>query len=164
VTADFTASGAEPLPTAAARLRTTLSAAAADLVGLTVTEVDLRVTGLWDEGTEPEGVDGSAGSDAVGASAAGGGPEDDDEVRVATAALGVAGVARLTGALGGLGRAVHIEERQGEAAALPRRHVRVELAVRTGHRALTVAREVRAAVTAALPDAPTVAVLVTTVD
>ncbi|MEW1644725.1 nucleopolyhedrovirus P10 family protein [Streptomyces sp. NPDC091219] len=88
-----------------------------------------------------------------------GGPES----RVAAAALAVPGVVRLTGALGGLGRAVHIAEVAGEGA-LPRPHARVELAVRADRRAVDVAREVRAAVGAALPAHPTVAVLVTKVD
>jgi hypothetical protein len=155
VTADCTASGAEPLPTAAARLRTALAEAATEAVGLTVTEVDLRVTGLGEE--EPGGDDRTqATADAR--------EQQGDESLVATAALSVPGVSRLTGILGGLGRAVHIEEHQDQPASLPRRHVRVELALRPGHRALTVAREVRAAVTGALPDSPTVAVLVTAAD
>jgi hypothetical protein len=62
-----------------------------------------------------------------------------------------------------LGRAVHVEERPDGTAALPRRHARVELAVRADHRALDVAREVRGAVAEALRDQPTVAVLVTAV-
>ncbi|EGX54835.1 hypothetical protein SZN_35907, partial [Streptomyces zinciresistens K42] len=67
-----------------------------------------------------------------------------------------------TGALGGAGRAVHVDARRGEAA-LPRRHVRVEIAVGAGHRAVDVAREVRARVGEALVDRPSVAVLVTAV-
>ncbi|MFJ5778486.1 nucleopolyhedrovirus P10 family protein [Streptomyces sp. NPDC093094] len=167
VTAGFTASGTEPLPTAAARLRTALAATAADSLGLTVTEVDLRVTGLWEQEDEGEGEDRgepSKAPDSGGAAPSADVPEGGDGARVAAAALAVAGVARLTGALGGLGRAVHIEERQDGSPSLPRRHVRVELAARRGHRALAVAREVRAAVAAALPDAPTVAVLITAVD
>ncbi|GAA3307073.1 hypothetical protein GCM10020295_64970 [Streptomyces cinereospinus] len=53
VAADFAATAAEPLPTTAARLRTALSAAAAQRLGLTVSEVDLRVTALLDEGAQP---------------------------------------------------------------------------------------------------------------
>ncbi|MGC0332855.1 hypothetical protein RKD23_005845 [Streptomyces sp. SAI-170] len=157
VTADFTASGTEPLPAAASRLRDALARAATEAVGLTVTEVDLRVTGLGEEEAVPPsgGATPSDGSDTR--------PGSGDESLVATAALSVPGVSRLTGTLGGLGRAVHIEERQEAPASLPRRHVRVELAVHPGHRALTVAREVRAAVAAALPDGPTVAVLITSV-
>jgi len=86
--------------------------------------------------------------------------DDDGESLIIAAALGVPGVTRLTGALGGLGRAVHIEERQGEGA-LTRSHARVEVAVRADHRALEVAREVRARVGEVLPGHPTVAVLIT---
>ncbi|MFC4467861.1 nucleopolyhedrovirus P10 family protein [Streptomyces xiangluensis] len=161
ISGEFTATFAtgEPLPTLASRLRATLAEAATERLGLTVTEVDLRVTGLLEEGdetdvrpderqqtTEPE-------------------PEpaptlEDDESRVAAAALTVPGVARLTGTLAGLGRAVHIEEHSGEAT-LPRRHVRVELEVHADRRALEVAREVREAASEALPDHPSVAVLIT---
>jgi hypothetical protein len=85
---------------------------------------------------------------------------DSEESRVTAAALGVPGVSRLTGALGGPGRAVHIDT----GPALPRRHVRVELAVTEGRRAVDVAREVRATVGGTLPDHPSVAVLVTAVE
>ncbi|MGW5371905.1 nucleopolyhedrovirus P10 family protein, partial [Streptomyces sp. NPDC004011] len=84
----------------------------------------------------------------------------DPGARVAAAALSVPGVTRLTGSLGGLGRAVHIERRAG-AAALPHRHVRVELATDGTLRALDVSRQVREAVRDALDDHPTVAVLIT---
>jgi hypothetical protein len=57
---------------------------------------------------------------------------------------------------------VHIEERQDEAA-LPHRHARVEIAVSADRRAVEVAREVRRKVGEALPDHPTVAVLVTAI-
>ncbi|GGW73516.1 hypothetical protein GCM10010503_58860 [Streptomyces lucensis JCM 4490] len=157
VTADFAASAAEPLPAVAARLRRALAAAAAGRLGLTVTDVDLRVTELLEE-------DGDARS-AVSAPRPVPAREvtDAEESRVADAALAVPGVSTLTGALGGLGRAVHLEER-GAPAALPHRHVRVELATRADHRAVDVARRVRAAVRDALEDRPTVGVLVTAVD
>ncbi len=87
---------------------------------------------------------------------------DPEESRVAAAALSVPGVTRLTGSLGGLARAVHIEERP-DATALPHRHVRVEVAVDTDHRAVEVARRVRTAARDALDDHPTVAVLITAV-
>ncbi|WP_392968876.1 nucleopolyhedrovirus P10 family protein [Streptomyces sp. LN245] len=60
VTAEFRASvdptspGAEPLPAVAARLRLTVVSAATRLLGLDVTEVDLRVTGLVDEADEAD--------------------------------------------------------------------------------------------------------------
>ncbi|WP_369270182.1 nucleopolyhedrovirus P10 family protein [Streptomyces sp. R11] len=155
VTADFAATAAEALPTTADRLRGLLATAATERLGLTVTEVDLRVTALLDEDAEPAPVHQPEPTRAAKL----GGP---DEERVAAAALAVPGVIQLTGALGGLNRAVHIEERQGEAA-LPRRHVRVEIAVRSDRRAVEVAREVREWVREALADRPTVAVLITAV-
>ncbi|MCC9706220.1 nucleopolyhedrovirus P10 family protein [Streptomyces sp. MNU76] len=165
---------AEPLPATAARLRTALFTAAGERLGPAVAEVDLRVTHL---------VEKHAGvSDPLEADAAPSGPVpepspsaaaaptgDDEESRVTAAALAVPGVARLTdglgdagvpGGLGGLGRAVDI----AAGPALPRRHVRVELAVTGERRALDVARGVRAAVSDALPDRPSVAVLITAVD
>ncbi|GAA4089144.1 nucleopolyhedrovirus P10 family protein [Streptomyces shaanxiensis] len=155
VTAEFAAPATEPLPATAERLRDLLAAAATDRLGLTVTEVDLRVTALLDEDAEPAPVRQPEPARAAE-------PAGPDEERVATAALMVPGVTQLTGALSGLGRAVHIEERQDEAA-LPHRHVRVELAVSTDRRAVEVAREVREWVGEALADRPTVAVLVTAV-
>ncbi|MFF7974819.1 nucleopolyhedrovirus P10 family protein [Streptomyces sp. NPDC007905] len=156
VTADFAATSAEPLPATASRLRLTLAAAATEHLGLAVTEVDLRVTGLLE---------------AVGQPTAAPAPQplparvttDPDETRVVEAALAVPGVTCLTGSLGGLGRAVHVEERAGDMS-LPHRHVRVELATSAGHRAVDVARQVRGAVRDALDDHPTVAVLVTSVE
>ncbi|MEV0119933.1 nucleopolyhedrovirus P10 family protein [Streptomyces sp. NPDC050703] len=161
ITADFAAVSTAPLPAAADRLRAALRTAA-DRLGLVAPEVDLRVTALLDDadGAErvtpgaPAGVrqepdEGAAAPDGHG-----------DASRAGRAALAVPGVVRLTRALG---PAVHIEERPS-AHALPRRHARVELATGGGHRALDVALAVRAAVAAALPDHPSVAVLVTDVD
>ncbi|MEV1021753.1 nucleopolyhedrovirus P10 family protein [Streptomyces sp. NPDC050264] len=156
IVAECTATADEPLPSATARLRAALSRAADEGLGLVVAEVDLHVTALLDAdaGTEPAPEkESEPGSTEKPASLSG------DEERVAQAARAVPGVAWLTGTLGGLGRAIHIEER-AEAAALPRRHVRVELAVSDGTRALDVTRAVRNSVTAALSDAPTVAVLI----
>lgn len=147
VTADFSATADEPLPATAELLRTAL-AAATERLGLTVTEVDLRVVSLLDEEPEagpvrrPEPPSADAGDDPA-----------------AGAALSVPGVTGLTAALG---RAVQAEERQG-GTALPRRHVRVEVAVDAERRAVDVARAVRTEVGKALPGHPTVAVLVTVV-
>ncbi|MFF8477325.1 nucleopolyhedrovirus P10 family protein [Streptomyces sp. NPDC015414] len=156
VTADFAAPAAEPLRAAASRLRLALLAAATDTLGLVVTDVDLRVTELLDtaesQATPVEAPRPPAARDVT----------DPDESRAAAAALSVPGVVRLTGSLGGLGRAVHIEEHAGDTA-LPRRHVRVELAAGAGHRTVEVALRVREAVRDALDDRPTVAVLVTSV-
>ncbi|MFJ2759854.1 hypothetical protein [Streptomyces prasinus] len=178
VTARFAATAAEPLPATADRLRAVLSRAAAERIGLVVTEVDLEVTELLDAGagtahpaaeSGPPGsaVDGSADApfedrdDAPFEAPKSGGGSDED--RAAAAAFAVPGVSRLTGTLG---RAVHLASspRVPGGAALSGRHVRVDLAVGADHRALDVARSVRAAVSAALPDRPTVAVLVTAVD
>ncbi|MGW9497573.1 nucleopolyhedrovirus P10 family protein [Streptomyces prasinus] len=193
VTARFAAPAAEPLQVTADRLRAVLSRAAAERIGLVVTEVDLEVTELLDAeagaagpaaGSGPDGtvdgpgnapvedlagtpiedlagtpIEGPAGTPVEAAESGGG----SDEERVAAAALAVPGVSRLTGALG---RPVHLASspRVPGGAALAGRHVRVDLAVGVDHRALDVARSVRAAVSAALPDRPTVAVLVTAVD
>jgi hypothetical protein len=154
VTADFAAAASEPLPTAAARLRTALATAAAERLGLVVAEVDLRVTALLEEDAgeeEPEEARAPQPSDAA---------REGDEARMAAAALSVPGVTGLTDVLG---RAVRVEERQDGVTALPRRHARVEIAVGADHRVLDVAREVRGAVSEALRDQPTVAVLVTAV-
>ncbi|MGW0334008.1 nucleopolyhedrovirus P10 family protein [Streptomyces sp. NPDC003011] len=153
VTAQFAARASEPLPATAARLRTLLVAAAEGL-GLAVAEVDLKVTGLLDQDPEPRAV---RAPEPASATASG----DADEERAAETALAVPGVHRLTGTLG---RPAHIEERQHGSTALPRRHVRLELAVGADHRALEVVREVRGRVEQALPDHPTVAVLVTAVE
>ncbi|GGL82791.1 hypothetical protein GCM10010129_28150 [Streptomyces fumigatiscleroticus] len=154
VTAGFAATASQPLPATADLLRTALAAAADRRLGLTVTEVDLEVTALLEEGARP-----SSERPADGAPAAE--PEGADEGPVAAAALAVAGVTRLTDALG---RAVLVTEPPNEAAALPRRHVRLEIAVDADHRAVEVARQVRTETGEALPDHPTVAVLVTAVD
>ncbi|WP_399883445.1 nucleopolyhedrovirus P10 family protein [Streptomyces sp. BBFR51] len=168
VTADFAATvgpaavSAEPLPVTAERLRAALADAAADRLGLAVPDVDLRVTGLLDaaagpaSGGEPRPAEPDAGPERGDSDAA----DEGDAGRIAGAALAVPGVARLTGVLG---RPVHVTEPPPPEGALPRRHVRVELAVDAGHRAVEVTRRVRAAVSETLPDHPSVAVVVTAV-
>ncbi|WP_345589717.1 nucleopolyhedrovirus P10 family protein [Streptomyces marokkonensis] len=161
-TADVTTATAEPLPATASRLRAALAAAATRGLGLTVTDVDLRATALLDVTTDPEPEPGTAPGreprhpPAVGHTDGG---RDEDEGRAVDAAMSVPGVTRLTTALG---RSVHVTE-LSRGPALPRRHVLVELAVDADHRAVEVARRVRAAVAEALPDGPSVAVLVTEV-
>lgn len=150
---DPTAPGVEPLPMTAARLRQALAGAATARLGLTVTDVDLRVTGLLDKDEPPV----AGRPDEVPEAAEPTGPE---EARAATAARSVPGVTHLTGLLG---RPVHIEVAPGGGPALPRRHVRVELAVAADERTADVARAVRTAVTQTLTDRPSVAVLVTAV-
>jgi len=146
--ADPTAAGIDPLPTTASRLRLALATTATDRLGLTVTDVDLRVTGLLEE----DGASTAVRPDAP--------PPARDDSQVAAATLAVPGVRHLTAALG---RPVHIEDVPGTDPALPRRHVRVELAVAADKRTVDVARAVRAAITETLPDTPSVAVLVTAV-
>ncbi|GAA3503544.1 hypothetical protein GCM10019016_106540 [Streptomyces prasinosporus] len=156
LTAEFAATAAQPLPATASRLRAALADAAAERLGLSVAEVDLRATELLDE-EPPPAPPAAPAEPAPGPAGASGDPEAG---RVAVVVLAVPGVTRLTGATG---RPVQLTERPG-GAALPRRHARVDLAVRADHRALDVARAVRTAVSEALPDRPTVAVLVTAVD
>lgn len=161
ITAEFAAEPSEPLPAAAARLRAALFAAADERLGLAVEEVDLSVTTLLDAGQAPVDVPKDTETPPDGAQAA---PGSGDEARAASAALEVPGVRRLTGALGGFGRAVHLDDAPAADTALPRRHARVELATDREHRALDVALAVRAAVGDALTDHPSVAVLVTAVE
>lgn len=137
---DFAAVAQEPLPATASTLRTALFVAAAQLLDLEVTAVDLRVTELLDEAPEP------------------GAPVPPPEVRAVTptdvagtAASRAPGVAHLTATLG---TPVHLAPD----------HVRVEVATASGHRPLEVVRAVREAVTAALADGRPVAVLITSVN
>ncbi|MFJ9351393.1 nucleopolyhedrovirus P10 family protein [Streptomyces sp. NPDC101237] len=146
LSADFAAGQDEPLPTAAERLRRVLAAAASARLGLAVAEVDLRVTELLSAGpAAPRTVSPPGPPPAVGST-------DPDGARVTAVALAVPGVTRVTGVL---------SREVPSGTALPRRHVRVEVALAGGGRAADVARGVRTAVGAALDDQPTVAVLVT---
>jgi hypothetical protein len=137
IEADFGASMQEPLPTAASALRAVLFTAAAELLGLEVAEVDLRVTELLDSPPKtpapapPPGVRAATPTNPAG-----------------EAASRTPGVAHLTATLG---TAVHLEAD----------HVRVEVATASGHRPLDVARSVRESVTTALADDRPVTVLVT---
>src|SRR4051812_23718651 len=151
VTAEFAATAAVPLPTTAALLRAALAAAAGGALGRAGGGGGLRGGGPLGGGTAPVSAQPPRPPRAAE-------PGTGDEGRVAAAALSVPGVAHLTG---GLGRAVHLEERP-EEGALPRRHARVEVAVVPGHRAADVAQQVRTAVRDALPGHPTVALLGTT--
>ncbi|NKI41186.1 nucleopolyhedrovirus P10 family protein [Streptomyces physcomitrii] len=176
LTAEFAAAGTQPLPASGAQLRAVLEAAAGERLGLDLARIDLRATGLLDvdaEAAAPRTEDAAgreaedartAGSQDSAAATTGPGGASAEEERVRQAAVRVPGVARLTGMLGGLGRPVHLETVDGGSAALPRRHARVELAVARGHQALEVALAVRRAVGAALPDEPSVAVVVTAID
>jgi hypothetical protein len=156
VTADFAALAdlaAEPFPASAARLRGVLTIAAEAGLGLRVAEVDLRLTRLLDDGDERTAPAAPAGPAAAPPDRPA--PTGDDErARAAAAGLSVPGVSRLATVLGTAGTT---------APVLPRRHVLVDLRVTQERRTLDVAREVRAAVGAALPGHPSVAVLVTAV-
>ncbi|KOV25829.1 nucleopolyhedrovirus P10 family protein [Streptomyces caelestis] len=168
LTVGFAATAARPVPVTAARLRAVLAEAVVERVGLAVTSVDLRVTELLDAESVPVSApvveptaeeEAETEAEAVSAPSPDGGDSEAD--RVAAAALAVAGVSRLTGTLG---RSVHLTEQPG-GGALPRRHVRVDLAVEADACALDVARGVRSAVASALAGGrPTVAVLITAAD
>ncbi|WP_055554084.1 hypothetical protein [Streptomyces sp. NBRC 110028] len=150
VEAEFAATADRPLPVTADRLRGVLLGAAADRLGLAVETVDLRVTDVLDEVPEPE-------PSPTGQPEDRGVPEDredrEDEGSAITAAVtAVPGVARLAPVL------------SHQAVRIEGRHVRVELAVAPGHRAVDVARAVRGALAATAPPPATVAVLVTAVD
>ncbi|WP_431045071.1 nucleopolyhedrovirus P10 family protein [Streptomyces sp. P1-3] len=84
-------------------------------------------------------------------------------VAAAAAASAVPGVAALTSVLGGSRHPVRIEDRVTPDGAPAGRHVQVQVAVAPGHRALDVARAVRAAVARTVSAPVTVAVLVTDV-
>ncbi|GGY90276.1 hypothetical protein [Streptomyces nitrosporeus] len=134
----FAATARRPLPQTAGALRAALLTAAAGRLGLTVREVDLRVTDLLDE----EPARRAEGPDTVRAA--------EPEGAAGAAAVRVPGVVALTRVLGS---AVHTGAD----------HVRVELATARDRRALDVARSVRAAVAGALEDGTAVTVLVTAV-
>jgi len=137
---EFGALQGEPLPAVATRLRAALISYATERLGLLVEEVDLRVTALLDTMEDSAAPDGPVEVPAV-----------DPGSVAALAVTEVPGVAHLTGTL-------------GEAVEVTPEHVRVELATAVGHRPPDVARAVRAAVTAAVPGAPSVAVVITAVE
>ncbi|QLH20961.1 hypothetical protein [Streptomyces sp. Rer75] len=142
VEAECAATVDRPLPETADRLRGALLGAAAERLGLAVGAVDLRVTDVLEE------VPGRPPAEEPPRRA----NEPDDGSAVAAAVTAVPGVARLAPVL------------SHQAVRIEGPHVRVELAVAPGHRALDVARAVRGAVAATAPPPATVAVLVTAVD
>jgi hypothetical protein len=173
VTAEIEATPHEPIPYTSRRLRSVLFAVAADRLGLLVTEVDLRVTGLLGDVPQEAGAAAGQGAEGRGPDGHGRPGEHASENRasdgpagrpggapaaagpVAAAALAVPGVVRLTSVLG-----PHPVEHD---TAPPARHVLVEVAVDGERRALDVALAVRAAVADAAPGHPSVAVLITDV-
>ncbi|MFE8913549.1 hypothetical protein [Streptomyces globisporus] len=141
IAAEFSAAPDRPLPDTAAALRAALLAAAAARLGLEITEVDLTVTALLEDGTSDQVTAPAAAPPARVA---------EPEGPVAAAAAGAPGVVALTRVLGS---PVHTA----------RDHVRVEVATAGNHRALDVARSVRTAVAAATEERLPVSVLVTDV-
>ncbi|MFI6940682.1 nucleopolyhedrovirus P10 family protein [Streptomyces sp. NPDC050418] len=169
MTARIAAESGEPLPAVARRLRSALAVTAHGL-GLVVDAVDVEITELLPPETkarEPGRRTNRARTETTGTEAA---RTETARTAIGTgrdpaarAALGVPGVSRLTGVLGGTGRAVQVVERR-TPGALTARHLRIEVATAAHHNALEVALAVRRAVSGALPDRPTVAVLVSEVD
>ncbi|WP_282697941.1 hypothetical protein [Streptomyces sp. CC208A] len=138
IEAEFAVVAGRPLPQVAEEVRALLLAAAEEL-GLAVTEADLRVTDLLDEAPEPEETPPPPGRTS---------PAVDDPV--ALAVLRVPGVAAVTDALG---PPVH---RTADA-------VRVECAVTADRPVMEVARAARTAAAAAAPEDAAVTVLITEV-
>lgn len=138
IEAEFSATMDRPLPATAEALRSALLDTARRRLGMVVTEVDLRVTGLLDAVPEAAAAPAAEIRTAEPEGAAG------------AAAAAVPGVVALTRVLGS---AVHTGAD----------HVRVEVATAGDRRALDVARAVRTAVTAAVESHPPVSVLVTAV-
>ncbi|RAJ65698.1 hypothetical protein K378_03317 [Streptomyces sp. Amel2xB2] len=198
---EFEATPHAPLTTTAELLRAALFRAAERELGLRVVTVDLRITDLVGapDGHNGHQGDGAAGAQPGGtrdasrtdgdASGRGGAhprtedgapppaPADDPRgTATAQAVLSVPGVARLApvlgSVLGGLpADAVTVTDTPADDGGTAHRHVRIQLAVAEGARALDVARSVReAAAKAAAWDADepavpvTVAVLVSAVD
>ncbi|MGQ4515848.1 hypothetical protein [Streptomyces sp. DW26H14] len=139
ITAEFESVRDEPLPALAERLRKALLECAHDALGLRVTGVDLRVTGLRDD---------AAARPAEEPAEEVSRPVDPDGVPGVT---DVPGVARTTRVLG------------RPLSESPEGDLRVELATGAGHRPLDVARAVRAALVRERPGTRSVAVVVTAV-
>ncbi|GAA2460064.1 nucleopolyhedrovirus P10 family protein [Streptomyces macrosporus] len=186
IEAEFEAGVDRPLPVTAERLRAVLAGAADSRMGLVVSAVDLRITGLLEEPQDaPERESPSEAAethDALpgdGGPPCGGSPDAEDvtdpeaaggaEAAVRAAVLAVPGVARLAPALGHGDRPVWIEDALpgDRGGAPPGRHVRIQLAISAEHRVLDVVRAARAAVASAAaagaPGSVTVAVVVTEV-
>ncbi|MGW7577151.1 hypothetical protein [Streptomyces sp. NPDC054765] len=159
IEADFAAAAGRPLPALAGQVRTALLEASFRALGLVVSTVDLRVSGLLAADGAGAATAGAPPARAEGPAAT---PVTDDRTGAAqegpagviAVARGVAGVARLAPVLGGPSRPVRFTDG----------HVLIQLATAPRYRALDVSCAVRRAVAAA-PAAPsTVAVLVTAVD
>ncbi|MEU8571453.1 nucleopolyhedrovirus P10 family protein, partial [Streptomyces pathocidini] len=162
IEAECAARALSPLPETARRLREALLGAAERGLGLDAAGADVRIVALLEgePAPPPEGTEAGQPSETPQ-------PEPRRErgsegyAPVAAAVLAVPGVTRFAPMLGGLARAVRVQ-------GVERVHVEVQLAVATSHRAVEVARAVRAAVAAAMaadtPEPVTVAVVVTAVE
>ncbi|MEV6396281.1 hypothetical protein AB0M39_16135 [Streptomyces sp. NPDC051907] len=139
IEAEFAARAHEPLRPTASALREALLRAADELLGLVVATVDLRVTDVVDHAPQSPTLAPPPEVTAAPAKALG--------TPTATSASQTPGVAHLTATLGA---PVHLADD----------HVRVELATAAGHRALDVARAVRAAVTPTLTAPRPVTILI----
>ncbi|MGW1379158.1 hypothetical protein ACWD6P_33500 [Streptomyces sp. NPDC002446] len=157
IEAEFAAVADRPLPAVADQVRAALLEAAVQELGLVVSVVDLRVSGLLEVGEEAVAAPRAARTEppaAAPVAGAGAAVPQEGPARIAAVTTQVPGVARLAPVLGGASRPVR----------LTGGHALIQLAVAAGHRALDVAHAVREAVAAA-PSAPsTVAVLVTAVE
>jgi hypothetical protein len=168
---EFGALAQVPLVQKAEQVREVLLNAAENSIGLDTAEADLRITGLLEQSPPPAAEEGEAGEGEAAegepetAAGPGGDGVPEPSARIPAAAAAVPGVVRLAPVLGGLAaRPVRIEDTDEPE----RRHVQVQVAAATTHRALDVAVAVRAAVTdAAAADTSvpvTVAVVVTAIE
>jgi hypothetical protein len=162
VDAAFEAAAGEPVQVAAERLREALWVAARDAVGLDVAVVDLRVTGLIEDGDGPGAEPGPEAAEPAEPAEASEASEEvgpgivRTEAEAAAAAVrAVPGVARLSGRLVGLGPGVRVVAGPGGATA-----VQVQIEVAPGHVPLRVARDAAGAARSAT-NAATAAVVVT---
>ncbi len=154
VDAAFEAAAGEPVQVAAERLREALWVAARDAVGLDVAAVDLRVTGLIEDGGGP-GAEPGAEAAADAPDEVGPGIVRTEAEAAAAAVRAVPGVARLSGRLVGLGPGVRVVPGPGGATA-----VQVQIEVAPGHVPLRVARDAAGAARSATA-AATATVVVT---
>lgn len=181
LTATLSASGAEPFPAAAERLRTALLAAADERLGLRVHAADLEVVGMLDAEEDPGGErgapDGPNSAHTAEVRDPGASPDSDDggggrqglAAAVTAAVRAVPGVADTSSRLGSALRRLGLRDEEVTVAPGPDgqgAHLLVQLATRPGHGPLGTARAARTAAldaAAARGTSATAAVLVTDV-
>ncbi|WP_019545533.1 hypothetical protein [Streptomyces sulphureus] len=180
LTATLSASGAEPFPAAAERLRTALLAAADERLGLRVHAADLEVVGMLeaeeDAGGERNAPDGPTSArtaevhDSGASSDSGdGGGRQGLAAAVTAAVRAVPGVADTSSRLGSTLRRLGLRDEEVAVEPGPdgqEAHLLVQLATRPGHGPLDTARAARRAAldaAAAQGASATAAVLVTDV-